>query len=270
MKLPLLAYKCCCVEERDDLLRELKEKGVPVWEGSLPETAVIEYRVEPDFLFVKVGRTFGNSQRMLVRGFDAPFEEVVDTRQEFVQRLVDASRPAESRETDGTEGHFPSPPFKLRVSSNEEWEAVQKELFKQGYKWLSGGQTVQGRADGNYLYVDTSGFITYGCTYKYFKDHPYPEVDVSIVFPPAPEPIVRLTPKAQPRQRIAIGQRWGICEGGVKGEYILAEVDHRTVCLINLKDGTRSSNPVYVEDILDITDEEWEAIACGSTFYLIE
>lgn len=264
MKLPLLAYKCCSVEERDALLRELKEKGVPVWAGSLPETAEaagIEYRVNRNFLLVEVDMCDSE----VLRGADAQGMEVVSSRQEFVQRLVDAVHTAEGCENNGTEGHFPSLPFKLRVSSPEEYEAVQEKLFKRGYKWLFGGQTVYRTPFGKYLYVDTSGFITHGYNYGCFEDHPYPEVEVSVVFPPTPEPTVSFRVKEQSPKTYKFGSRWRLTNTTYEGhEYILA-ASPNGFSLVDLSTG-ETWNVITATGSKELDEEQWKELCAQGTF----
>lgn len=255
MKLPSLAYQCSCVEERDALLRELKEKGVPVRWRSLPETCRgdgFRYSVKHDYLVVKVSM----SSTEVLRA-DSPREcGVVASRQEFVQRLVEAI--TQDITTQPKETVFPSPPFKLRVSSPEENEAVQKELFKHGCTWSLSGQKPS-HLHHPYLHVDAHRTITYNDCESHYRNSNVKELNVSVE---QPQPVVTFTPVAKERQTIKVGQRY--THDGE--EWLLAQVDRLRVGLIN-STGDRYVDSVLVKHPFDITDEEWKKITSGAKFW---
>jgi len=59
----------------------------------------------------------------------------------------------------------------------------------------------------------------------------------------------------------SIGDRFVLDEGCIGGDYVLAQVLPREVCLINIEDGNRLNNPVTVDNPLQITTSEYRKIA---------
>jgi hypothetical protein len=59
----------------------------------------------------------------------------------------------------------------------------------------------------------------------------------------------------------AIGDRFVLDEDCISGDYVLAQVLPREVCLINLEDGNRLNNPVTVYNPGQITTSEYRKIA---------
>lgn len=51
-------------------------------------------------------------------------------------------------------------------------------------------------------------------------------------------------------------------------EYLLATTGNRYVCLINVSNGGFWNNPVQVDDVEDITEDEFAAITDGAEFVL--
>ena len=59
----------------------------------------------------------------------------------------------------------------------------------------------------------------------------------------------------------SIGDRFVLDEDLIGGDYVLAQVLPREVCLINIEDGNRLNNPVTVDNPLQITTSEYRKIA---------
>lgn len=64
------------------------------------------------------------------------------------------------------------------------------------------------------------------------------------------------------------GQRFDLV--GFPGNYLLAQVDYRKACLVNLDHGNRLRSPVEVDDIYNITEEDMLSIAGDNEYSLIE
>lgn len=64
---------------------------------------------------------------------------------------------------------------KIRVASAKINEAVQKDLFQQGYEWRSVGKNTQ-HTHGAFLYAHEDGHMSYGSDADHFAEHDFPEV----------------------------------------------------------------------------------------------
>jgi hypothetical protein len=64
--------------------------------------------------------------------------------------------------------------------------------------------------------------------------------------------------------RIKVGQKFWIQRGNDRTRYVLAQVKASQLSLINIKDGNRWHDPVSVDDINNVSDDEWAKISAGA------
>lgn len=64
--------------------------------------------------------------------------------------------------------------------------------------------------------------------------------------------------------KIKVGQKFWIKIIGQRTRYVLAQVKCSQVALINISDGNRWHDPVPVDDIYNVSEDEWEAISSGA------
>jgi|SRR5690606_2039480 len=72
--------------------------------------------------------------------------------------------------------------------------------------------------------------------------------------------------RVKPRVVHKIGNRYQY-EGE---DYILACVDNKKIALISLEDGNRWTNPISVNLVDNISEDEWDRITEGEPFQLLE
>lgn len=64
---------------------------------------------------------------------------------------------------------------KIRAAHASISEAIQKDLFEQGYEWRTVGKETQ-YTYAPFLYASEEGVISYGCDADSFDAHDFPEV----------------------------------------------------------------------------------------------